>query len=548
VTVNCKGCGARVLMADDGSAIFCGGCGTYVPAAKAAKPINRQPKNYKIAAIAVGASTAVAVAVMAIVFFWPNAQMSAYEKAERAFFRSLVAPITEMSGGKQYNLDLSFTPGRDAGGLLPPGLDDLSLSGSLAAFGESFLATFTVRGGDGAVGGAVAYDDAGLTLSFPSISQYFIRLALNPNELGGVIGAASSLDVKALQANLTAIANKYFEIADRVAVISDGVTVSGGGITLSNANRHVMAFRENDLLELAIAAMRELRNNGGFMDFLDANFHTEDFDGARSMFDEGIREIQGQMRSNASNDVLFRMTVYIHGGEIVSREIRIGDHSSEVVISYMRLERGDELYVELYCEMADDWNDMIFTVAGEFKRGNGGWNGPITMSYATRATDWWDGTKTAWERLDFTVNVANYRKVGGIHEGILTFSQIDGGDGVEITVELARRGADQAVYVRMAMVEVYHRMEIGTVNIFFSSAPITALQMPALNNRNAAVPGAGDGNWRRLYDDLYSALDIHAGNDLLEGLIYGFINMVETMFWDEWWESDLNHHRYDWTW
>jgi hypothetical protein len=550
--VYCGNCGAQGELPVGFTSGFCNQCGgsLYVPAEAVGTGKKKSKKKAIIAAI-VGVTAAAAVAVFALAFMLPVFLLSPYQRAEMNFFKALTAQMPNVNEGLQYDFSVGYRPSRDINNLLRDSfgddnftLPDITLSGTSRSLGQRSVTEGTLTVGRDIIDAVWAVDGTEMMFGVPTITQYYLRYVADPDNFRRT---NTELDIKQLERNMTNIAKAYFELADRIARVDKGATVSGGGITFTNTTSYEMTFMERDVLELLLFAMRELQNNKNLMDWLDDNVPT--YGGRRFSreFDDMIRDLEREARNSRSNDVLFRMTVWVHRGQIVQRRLDRFMDNNDLEIEYRQLVNRTNAFYELRVEYETRWDSTRIIVSGNFTKSGGTWSGNGRATFATR---YGSGN---WDSQDVNIDVRNFRMVRDIFEGSITVSadwEDWWGDeqGFVVTLALDRNGRTQLAELTADITVDGDRYDLGRLTMSYSQATIKTLNMPSWSSNREVLIGGYDGRWEDLYRDLLEVEERYAENDnlIMEGFVYGLRSIVQDLFWNEWWNSEFNTWNSGW--
>jgi len=543
MTNYCSSCGNAVTLPAGQRAGFCGMCGVAVKTEVTA--IRPRSKKVKLIAAVAGFSAAAAVLVfVAVAFILPTILLSSYQRAEMNFFSSIFG---QFGDGVQYDISLGFTPGRDAREIFGSNVEDFSISGTISVLGEQMLAEGTLTSGRDSIDAVFAMNGAEMNFGLPGITQYFIRFLTDPNSFGNT----TELNRRQFNRTMRNIVNEYFRLADSIAIIESGVSISGGNVTLT-ANQHTMNFRENEMLELLIFALREVQNNRNLMNWLDDNFgnsRTDIFD----EIDRAIFYLEDELFRSSSNDVLFRMTVWINRGQIVQRRIDRFIGAPDIVLLYSHLVSGNSAYFELSLRS----DSLRMSVTGNFDRRGGRWDG----SGRVTATEYWRGE---WDELmSVRFAIENFRNGRRAMEGTFTVTMTETNwrgneDGFRVIMTFTREGRAQGVEASLQITDDGNRLDVGILRIVYAQTSIRRINMPNWHERNAVVVGEDSSAWRDMYDDIGRARQSLRGS----GLIYYILDdlqwtMRNNWFWqwdgwdwyDDWhWDSAPAPGTWDWNW
>jgi len=543
----CSNCGNKVVLPEGKTVGFCGACGTPANASLLDSPAmnttsGKKPgkKLGKIVAGLVALAAVGIVAAVSLTIFLPMLLTTPYQRAEMAFWSNVVAAMPDVAGGTQTSFSAAYIPSRDVRNLVGNfvHIPEVTVGGTISALGTQMLVDgmFTIDGDR--VDMTAAVDGSEITIAMPNISRNFLRFVLDEEFRAATAG--TELNERQFRRTMTNIAREYFAIADRVAEIESGITVRGGGITLT-ADRHRMTFRESDLMELVLYALREVAANQNLIDFMDENFAELALgfrnNGFAEAIADAIEDIEDELDRLRTDDIALRMTVYISNGQIVQRRIdRIMD-ADDIEIEFRHLVDDGNAFIDF--TFNSDTNRINF--GGRFMQDGRTWTGNGRLTVANRWRDWWTGGWSNWNETVIDYSVDGFRFADGLLEGLIEVNFADGRESFEIITDWSRYGRNgQRVSMTMTFTEFGRSYNLGELILTYTEQSISRLNMPNWDMRNAVIAdssgrASNDGaDWRDLYDDLGRAARDFRGNDLLEALFEGLQDALRRdVFWSE---------------
>jgi hypothetical protein len=499
--------------------------GQYASAAQKKKMAWRPSPKLIIIAAAV-----VAVAAAGVFFVLPALGGGAYQKAEVAFIQGIVTKVP-LAGdeGRQIEFDVAYEASDDTEYYLE--IAELALSGELSYAGQAAAASLTLDAYGETTDIEAAFDGNELTLSLPDITRYYIRYML-----GGDSGADtidfSSLDQKKLEATLTAVAKEYFRVTDEAADVEKGVTLSGGAASVK-CDKYTIDFTQDILAQIGLAAIKELRANDNLMEFicglaLQANsYYYEDYDIDDMMdeFEDMLDEVEEGLEDMDGDDRLFRMAVWIKGGEVVARKIdKI--QGSGAVISYQDILTKNARNIEI--EVKDGNSSISFK--GDFEKNGGAWSG--TPKFAMSS---YYGEVVSLKAKFSNIKFSGKQVTGDIN---VTGTFEDGEGMCDLDITLGKSGDKQTIEIEGEVGDDYDTLDIGVLSLSYSSKAVSRVSGSGPSNANygVTVGDYSDDNLDRAADmseeleELrYSEYD---GNEFMQELLYAFEEAVDNIIWN----------------
>ena|GEM_PF-2486903 len=381
--VKCPNCGAK----SSAKMKFCGTCGGeikieerfVVPAIPRRKI--RKPLFTILTVIVLLAAGVIATARIGVFPIFGN---GTYETAEANFFKLLTENI---SGDKGYKIDFDagYTPSEQMilEGAYPEN-SDLSYSGSLYALAPKFLADVTADIAGTELRGVGVFDGQNLAFSLPDLSNYHVQYTNN-----GV-----ALDDKALKTTFTNLIKEYFKLTKKIAEIEKGVELSSGSATVK-CDQYTFDFNGEDLSPFITAAIKEIRKNKNFIEFIEhyrtANniylYRDYDFEQFLDYLDDSFDDF---MNKNG-NKRLLRMTVWVKNNMVIARKIDKIYEADDFVISYQFLLDGKNANLEAVLQGGN--NSDSYKITGNFEKQGSAWDGDIRLrygfSYPIYSDDWY---------------------------------------------------------------------------------------------------------------------------------------------------------------
>jgi hypothetical protein len=325
--------------------------------------------------VAVGA--AVVVVVAAVIFVIPALAGNSYQKAELNFFKSLTEAASLTDGG---NLEFSveYIPADWMSDEID--ITDMGIAGSLAYADQEVSANLSLTSDGEKVSDVVyAYDGKEMILALPDLTEYYLRFITGGGSDEGF--NLADLDKKKLEATLTEVVKSYFAVTKELTETEKGVDLTGGGVTVK-CDEYTIEFTEEAVSKILLSAIDELRKNKNLMEFLasavamqyvgyvdyDADYYLGELEDALDEAEEYLSDLDDDER-------LFRMTVWVKDGDVISRKIdKVAD--SDVTFSYKKLITKNAAYFEI--EVEDNSDSASFS--GNFKKAGGAWSGTAKIS------------------------------------------------------------------------------------------------------------------------------------------------------------------------
>ena len=487
-----------------------------------------------IAAVIGGIAVVVAV-IAAVALIVPMVMTTPYQRAEMAFWRGLMSAMPDVEGGTRIDFTATYVPGRGVRDLFGTNMPDVSAEGFISMLGAQMLMQGTINADGDRVELVYAMDGGQMTLAAPGVTNYFLRFVNDPDSFG----TTAELDTRALNRTIRAIVQEYFALADRIADVESGITVRGGDVELT-ATRHRMSFRQRDLMELALFALREIRDNRNLVNFVDDLMHSEFGHGGDAfidIIDDLILDVEDFMLDlRGDGDILFRMSVYIHRGQIIQRRLDRFLGGDGVEILHRFLVDGNRAFIE--SSFGTDYVRLEFS--GRFERSGRTWNGHGRFTVTETWYDWRTGRRTTEDVMSISYNIDGFRFNDGQLQGMVRVRHSDGGFGFDVTTNWEANGRrGQRVSANIRITDGGRTYDVGEFTLTVSESSIRRLNMPSWNDQDAViVDGSGfentrGANPRHLYEDLGIAARDFRGNALLEGMFDELQWMVRDLFWRE---------------
>jgi hypothetical protein len=261
-------------------------------------------------------------------------------------------------------------------------------------------------------------------------------------------------------------------------------------------------------------------------------------------FDELLAEAQAELKmENFNNAVLFRMTVWAKGKDVLAR--RFGDfQGSDVSVYYQSLKTNDRRSIAV--ELIADGDDV--KLSAEFVKSGAAWNGGAELS----VTDTYYGG----EILRITASCANITYREKLISGNIdvTGEIYEGDDGAfSLSAALDGGGGLQTVTVSGSAYDGYDDWDFGKLTLSYAFSDIDGVTPPALGaDRSVTVGDYSEENRRRAYEmseELYRLAEDYEdnGDDFAAGLLWALAELAEGVgygYGDDWYDYDDDW--YDW--
>ncbi|MDR1689426.1 MAG: zinc ribbon domain-containing protein [Clostridiales bacterium] len=495
----CISCGADL----EPGVKFCRVCGTKVEAPPAEEvsstagidsPPAAKPKVSKSVITLAVAVIAVAVVAAVGVLAFNAFGGSSYKKAESKFLSALLvsAPVVSNKGA-EVEFSVEYTPSDDIPGAEL--MDGFGASGTVAYAESSALADvmFSLDGDELKFIGAVS--DGFATLQLPDITNYYLKFATATDS--DVTVDWDSLDMNKLNKSVMNVVNKYFALVEENAEVEKGVELRGGDITVK-CDRYTIDFDGKLVGELALTGIDELEKNKNLNDFIIE--YAEAFDLDPDDYEDGLEEAKETITEfledeDEAEERAFRMTVWVSGGEVVSRKIDRISGEPDAVFEYTYLVKGNNAYVE--AQMGDGYTTFEFD--GSFEKSGKGWTGSID-----------GGSSDSYDSFDFTVDLTDVNQSGSQFTGLIEFSaDIDDDESFDIELALSKDGSSQAAAISGEITSYGESYDIGELNLTYAAKVISSVKVPDLDEDLAVVvndySGDYEDNAEEMQDDLSEA-------------------------------------------
>jgi hypothetical protein len=477
-------CGADL----DAKVKFCMVCGTEVKASpkeedsgktgdnQEAAPAASTKANKAILAVA-AAVLAVAVVAAVVIFGFSAFSGSSYRKAEMKFFNGLLgsAPIVTNKGA-EVEFSAEYKPGDDI-----PGadlFDGISASGTVAYAESSALADILLSLDGEEINFIGAVSDGLATLQLPGITKYYIKAVTSADS--DITVDWDKLDMNKLNKSVMNVANKYFALVEENAKVEKGAELRGGDITVK-CDRYTIDFNEKLVGELVLTGIDELEKNKNLNDFIIE--YAEAFNLDPDDYEDGLEETRETIteyleEEDGTEERAFRMTVWVSGGEIVSRKIDRIEGEPDAVFAYTYLVKGNNAFAQ--AEMNDGYS--AFEAEGSLEKSGGGWSGDIEAEATEYYSD--DG-------LSYSVELTDVKKAGKQLTGLIALSgDIDNNDNTfEIELDLSKSGSSQTAAVSGEVTSYGDTYDIGELTLTYAAKSISKVNVPDLDEDLAVVLG-----------------------------------------------------------
>ena len=464
-------------------------------------------------------AAAVVVIVVAAILLIPALAGNSYQKAEMKFLSGLASGA---NANGRWDFTLEYQPSSQL--MKEADIYDIEIDGSLMYADQEFAARLAVwDDGDLISEILCAFDQDGLSVAFPDITEYYLRF------LTGDIDSDfdfSSLDNKKLQATITEIGKKYFAFAKEIAVVEKGVPLSFASTSVK-CDVYTMEFREKAVGLFMSDVLKEVRKNTNLVDFITefviANGGRQrdvekQFDNMEDFFDE-----------LDTNRRLFQMTVWVSGGEIVARQIdKVAD--VDFALSYQNLVKGSDAHIELKASWGGRYK-ASFT--GDFEKSRDGWNGSPKLSVTdTRYNEDLFTLKAKCENMDRSGDaVLGTIKIDGTIQDELDYS---------VKLTLGKDGNRQTIKVDLdfdqydywsGKTETY---DVGSLILSYAFVKNGKLDMPKFDEDLAVMVGdyssSNSKRAERMYDDLDKFTDKYKGNQLFSQMLWQLTRTLYYMY------------------
>ena len=545
----CAKCGSQVTLPEGITNGFCGTCGEPASAAENAAPVvnytepapavsyadpapagsfdnpavfNAPKKGFPVKLVIIVVAALVVIAAAAY-FVLPMLTGSSYEKAEAAFFTQafsqLSAAGTSDSAGSKTDFTVKYKTSDDT-----EFIGDLTLAGTIAQFQQAILADITIATADDSLQTIASYDAEGLTVSMPSINDYFLRQALLGDETD-----MSELDMKALADSLTAIMKEYFAITKDITVIEKGVELSVGSVA-AKCDKYTIEFTYEMFDRLIRFALDEARSNENLLEFI-ATTMGEDYDAydVEDMIDDFEDDLD---YIDADDDErLFRMSVWVKGNEIVAREFDKIYELSGVKFTYQFLKNNKTASLNITAKGIDG---VTTSIKGDFTNSGSGWDGTLKGSLKV---DSYYGTDVNLNVKLSSVQTSKDITTGDIR---ITLSGVVEGDDINVSLRLALSdsGGKQVIGISGAYEDYYNSIDLGSLTISYAMSEIKSLKLPSYDEDYVLIfNDYSDENIEKIEAfmddfDIYEIYDMFEEGSVLAELAYSLYQpIMSIVYW-----------------
>jgi hypothetical protein len=463
-------------------------------------------KRFSRALAVAGAALAIAAAA---VFAVPALAGNSYQKAEARFLASVLSQAPLGGKGIRADFSLEYEPGS---GDIFGHMNALLLSGAFSSHGNSFLADFSLLSGGEKVTDCIVASGADvLTLSVPDLTRYALRLPV----AGTAAPDYASLDEEALAEMLADMLREYFRLVKPAAETEKGVALDIAGASVK-CDAYTISFTEKMIAELLVSAIGEMLENDNFMEFLQNAADRQNPGEIR--FDELLREAEEEIREEATgDDVLFRMTVWVSGGDVAARRID-NISGSSAVLYYQALNSGAAKHFMF--ELGGDGFSTTFVY--DLKNDGGAWSG--TAELAASDAPYGDGS------FEVRADIRGVKRSGDLVSGNIgvTGEMNDGGaaSSAQLGITLGGDGGRQRVKIEGRASDGYYTYELGALTLTYAAEDIGGIIFPEPPGEELSVyaDDSSESNARRaseMADDLSRAAEAYedGGDFFIGGLL-----------------------------
>jgi hypothetical protein len=518
----CPSCGSKVAAGGEGSA-----ADTAVSASGHAPPVTPKPPvkpKIHIPKIFITIGAVAVVVIVAAVIAIPALAGNSYQRAEANFLKTItgVLPAVSSAGGGKLDFTAGYSPARWMQDEVD--IPDMGLAGTLAYTEQQLAANLAFTSdGDKVSDIAFAYDGDAVTLALPELTQYFLRFPIGGGDSDAGIDM-SKLDQKKLENTLTEIAKTYFKVTKDISEVEKGAELTGGGVTVK-CDKYTIVFTEETVSQILLAAIGELRKNDNLMDFIasigaaSSNGYY-DADEISDEIEDALDELEDMLSDFDDDDRLFRMTVWIKGGEVISRKIdKIPD--SNATFSYQKLLTKNAAYYEFEAKI-DSRNSASLT--GEFEKSGGAWNGTAKVSIKEYGDEFvaakikCSSIKFSGDQIQGEVGVS----------GDFAYEDIS----FDFDVALGKDGSRQTVKIGGDIEETYYgeKYDIGELTLSYAYDKGGKPSMPKYDDRYAVDPSDYEDE-----DNIDRASDMAEElRDLLDDGEFEDNELLEELVWELW--------------
>lgn len=281
-----------------------------------------------------------------------------YESLERNYFSGLSEQVESISTQTKIGTDMkiTLTPGSSMTGGME--VAPTTLKGKVYADSESLKSyvEITYAAGEEDILGVKGWiEDQVMYLAFPELTDIIVKMDMNKltsmmndlqagisnpdvlapmmenaimpsNPLAGYQDTLNGLDEKTIEKALNIIVDAYFEAAKGCIKTTAG-TLQCGELSM-NCDINTITFTMSDMFSFISALLNRVENDAEIMDLL-SGFGLDK--AALSSAKTYVEEAKKEMPEESAKQVLFTMTVYSKGKDIVGRVINIAD-SAEIRI------------------------------------------------------------------------------------------------------------------------------------------------------------------------------------------------------------------------
>jgi hypothetical protein len=347
-----------------------------------------------IIGIACGVAAIIAVAVILITTADP------YKKAETAHFAE-VLPVTsnmDFADGGSIAYNISFEPSDMVASMIGLPFTNIGVFGDLQYNSKSQYLGINISEDDESVAADIYNDFAAnkVLLTLPGISEYAYEVETEETE------ELPEVDTVALIKTGTAISDKYFDIAKENGTY-DTALLTNGGVDYK-CDTFTLEFTGAMLDEFVVFAFDEIDKNESLTAYLEAALALDDRDWAEEK-EEIISGANDTLGDDLTDEVLFKMTVYMKGGKILGREINeIYEFPDTAITLYDTKDKANRYQFVEYLDKS-----LSFTYTGDYTEKDGYLSGTADFVYSV------DGEPLAGVAAD--VVDYKYTAKGGFIEG-----------------------------------------------------------------------------------------------------------------------------------
>lgn len=349
-----------------------------------------------------------------------------YESLERNYFSGLTEQIGTVTTQTKIGTDMkiTLTPGSSMTG----GMDvaPTTLKGKVYSDTETLKSyvELTYAAGDEDIVGVKSWiENEVIYVQIPELTDIIVKLDMNElasmmnelqagvdsfddlapmmentivpsNPLAGYQDMLNGIDEKTAEKVLNILADAYFEAAKGCTKTTSG-TLQCGEVSM-NCDINTITFTMKDAMNFILAILNKAEADADIMELLSAlGLDKAMLSSAKTYVEEAVKE----MPEEAAKQVLFTMTVYSKGKDIVGRIINVADSAE---IRLITVNDGSKFAVEF--AMSSDGVDNVKFVASGTAAGDK-YDGTATLVANDEAVINADYSLTVNEYVNGTINI-----------------------------------------------------------------------------------------------------------------------------------------------